>query len=160
MGPETPASKPQPPFSQRLTRELLSWFWTILAFVFITGTIVQARVIPSESMENTLLVGDHHLVSRLGNGVGLPITGSQVRLWREPHRQQMVVFHAPIPGTNEDFIKRLIECPAVISVEIRRGVVMIDGVPLSEPYRLGSPHPDDNYGPMAILRACILHARR
>ncbi len=34
-----------------------------------------------------------------------------MRLWREPHRQQMVIFHAPIPGTDEDFIKRVIGMP-------------------------------------------------
>ena len=47
-------------------RELLSWLWMALAFMLITGTIVQARVIPSGSMENTLLVGDHLLMSRMG----------------------------------------------------------------------------------------------
>src|ERR1022692_416345 len=97
--------------SHRVRRELLSWLWVALAFLLITGTIVKARVIPSESMENTLLVGDHLLVSRIGYGVGLPFTHYQMRLWREPHRQQMVIFHAPIPGTDEDFIKRLIALP-------------------------------------------------
>jgi signal peptidase I len=133
----------------RVVRELISWMWVALAFLLITGTIVQARVIPSESMENTLLVGDHLLVSRIGYGVGLPFTHYQVRLWREPHRQQMVIFHAPIPGTDEDFIKRLIAMPGD-TVEIRSGVVFVNGMPLSEPYRLGAPNPDDNYGPTKI----------
>jgi signal peptidase I len=133
----------------RLIRELISWIWVALAFLLITGTIVQARVIPSESMENTLLVGDHLLVSRIGYGVGLPFTHYQVRLWREPHREQMVIFHAPIPGTDEDFIKRLIGIPGD-KVEIRSGVVFVNDMPLSEPYRLGAPNPDDNYGPVTI----------
>jgi len=133
----------------RLIRELISWVWVALAFLLITGTIVQARVIPSESMENTLLVGDHLLVSRIGYGVGLPFTHYQVRLWREPHREQMVIFHAPIPGTDEDFIKRLIGIPGD-KVEIRGGVVFVNDKPLSEPYRLGPPNPDDNYGPVTI----------
>ena len=51
---------------QRILRELLSWLWVALAFLLITGTIVQARVIPSGSMESTLLVGDHLLMSRFG----------------------------------------------------------------------------------------------
>jgi signal peptidase I len=133
----------------RLIRETISWVWVALAFLLITGTIVQARVIPSESMENTLLVGDHLLVSRIGYGVGLPFTHYQVRLWREPHREQMVIFHAPIPGTDEDFIKRLIGIPGD-KVEIRGGVVFVNDMPLSEPYRLGPPNPDDNYGPVTI----------
>jgi signal peptidase I len=143
MSPEPSSLK------SRLIRELISWVWVALAFVLITGTIVQARVIPSESMEDTLLVGDHLLVSRLGYGMGLPFTHYQLRLWREPHRQQMVIFHAPIPGTDEDFIKRLIAMPAD-NVEIRSGVVFVNGKALDEPYRLGPPNPDDNYGPVKI----------
>src|SRR5580692_7433732 len=106
MSPEQPVQAPartqaEPAHSslqQKVVRELLSWFWVAVAFVLITGTIVQARVIPSESMENTLLVGDHLLISRLGYGVGFPFTPYQIRLWREPHRGQMIIFHAPIPG--------------------------------------------------------------
>ena len=65
-------------------REALSWLWVILAFLFITGTIVQARVIPSGSMERTLLVGDHLLMSRFGYEAELPMTPLHMRLWREP----------------------------------------------------------------------------
>ena len=104
--------------ASRVARELLSWLWVSLAFLLITGTMVQARVIPSGSMENTLLVGDHLLMSRIGYDAGLPFTQYHVRLWREPHRQQMIIFHAPIPGTDEDFIKRLIGMPGD-TVEIR-----------------------------------------
>ena len=107
-------------------RELISWLWVALAFLLITGTMVQARVIPSGSMENTLLVGDHLLMSRLGYDAGVPFTRYHVRLWREPHRQQMIIFHAPIPGTDEDYIKRLIGMPGD-RVEIRGGVVSING---------------------------------
>ena len=134
---------------RRVLRELLSWVWVGVAFLLITGTIVQARVIPSESMENTLLVGDHLLMSRLGYGIGLPFMKYQMRLWREPRRQQMVIFHSPIPGTDEDFIKRLIALPGD-RVEIRRGVVFVNDAPLAEPYRNGVPDADDNYGPVLI----------
>jgi len=61
-------------FRQRLVRELLSWVWVALAFFLITGTMVQARVIPSASMEGTLLIGDHLLMSRFGYDIGLPFT--------------------------------------------------------------------------------------
>src|SRR5580700_6261741 len=122
----------------RVIRELISWVWVALAFLLITGTIVQARVIPSESMENTLLVGDHLLVSRLGYGVGVPFTRYQVRLWREPHRQQMVIFHAPIPGTDEDFIKRVIGMPGD-RVKIVNGQVFVNGQLQLEPFVYNDP---------------------
>src|SRR5258708_32174140 len=82
-------------FRQRLVRELLSWVWVALAFFLITGTMVQARVIPSASMEGTLLIGDHLLMSRFGYDIGLPFTRYHIRLCREPRRQRGVTFHPP-----------------------------------------------------------------
>ena len=79
-------------------REVLSWFWVILAFLLIEGGLVQARVIPSGSMENTVLIGDHLIVSRFGYDMGIPFTAWHVPLWREPKRQQIIVFRAPLPG--------------------------------------------------------------
>jgi signal peptidase I len=137
------------PLRRRIARELLSWLWVALAFVLITGTIVQARVIPSASMERTLLIGDHLLMSRLGYDAALPFTHYHVRLWREPRRQQVVIFRAPIPGSDEDFIKRLIGMPGD-TVEIRRGVVYINDAPLTETYRRDPPKDDDNYGPVSV----------
>ncbi len=60
--------------SERIKREIISWVWVILAFLFIEGTLVQARVIPSGSMENTVLIGDHLIVSRIGYDAGIPFT--------------------------------------------------------------------------------------
>jgi signal peptidase I len=134
---------------QRVTRELLSWLWVALAFFLITGTMVQARVIPSGSMENTLLVGDHLLMSRLGYDATVPFTRLHMRLWREPHRQQVIIFRAPLPGSDEDFIKRLIAVPGD-TVEIRAGVVFVNGRALSEPYRNGPPDAFDNYGRVTV----------
>jgi signal peptidase I len=131
-----------------ILREALSWLWVILAFLFITGTIVQARVIPSGSMEKTLLIGDHLLMSRFGYEAELPMTSLHMRLWRNPQRQQIIVFRAPLDGT-PDYIKRLIGLPGD-ELEIREGVVSINGKPLREPYRAAPPNPADNYGPVTV----------
>ena len=136
-------------FRQLLVRELLSWVWVALAFFLITGTMVQARVIPSASMEGTLLVGDHLLMSRFGYDIGLPFTRYHIRLWREPRRQQVVIFHAPLPDRDEDFIKRLIGMPGDI-VRIRQGRVFVNDQALSEPYRHDPPNALDNFGPVTV----------
>ncbi|HEX8881537.1 MAG TPA: hypothetical protein VF749_15965, partial [Candidatus Acidoferrum sp.] len=47
------------PISTKVQREVIAWFWVGLVFLLINGTIGQARVIPSGSMEKTLLIGDH-----------------------------------------------------------------------------------------------------
>jgi len=98
VGSRPVAAEAKPDLNKVIIREALSWLWVILAFLFITGTIVQARVIPSGSMERTLLVGDHLLMSRFGYEAEVPMTPLHVRLWREPYRQQMIVCRAPHPG--------------------------------------------------------------
>src|SRR5690348_16214122 len=145
---QTPAASAKT-FRQRLIRELLSWVWVALAFFLITGTMVQARVIPSASMEGTLLIGDHLLMSRFGYDIGLPFTRYHIRLWREPRRQQVVIFHAPLPDRDEDFIKRLIGMPGD-TVQVRQGRVFVNGQALSEPYRHDPPNSADNFGPVTV----------
>jgi signal peptidase I len=137
-------------WKSRAMREAISWFWVILAFLFIEGGIVQARVIPSGSMEKTVLIGDHLIVSRVGYDAGVPFTPWHATLWREPKRQQIIVFRAPLPEMgNPDFIKRTIGLPGDL-LEIRRGVVYVNGTPLDEPYRMDPPNPGDNFGPVKI----------
>jgi signal peptidase I len=150
MTKETEAGEEQKkvPLGEKILREILSWMWVILAFLFIHGTLVQARVIPSGSMERTLLVGDHLLVSRFGYDAQVPFTGLHVKLWKDPERGQMIVFRAPLPGT-PDYVKRVVGLPGD-KLEIRRGLVWIDGKPLVEPYRNGAPSAHENLGPLNV----------
>src|SRR5580698_11414249 len=82
--------------NSRVWAEVVSWLWVILAFILIEGGVAQARVIPSGSMENTVLIGEHLLVSRLGYDAGIPFTDFHVPLWRNPKREQIIVFRAPL----------------------------------------------------------------
>ncbi|MGA8073027.1 MAG: signal peptidase I [Candidatus Acidiferrales bacterium] len=137
-------------WKSRAMREAISWFWVILAFLFIEGGIVQARVIPSGSMEKTVLIGDHLIVSRMGYDAGVPFTPWHTTLWREPKRQQIIVFRAPLPEMgNPDFIKRTIGLPGDL-LEVRRGIVYVNNQALVEPYRMDPPSPGDNFGPVKI----------
>ncbi len=134
----------------RVWREVVSWFWVIVAFMFIEGTLVQARVIPSGSMEPTVLIGDHLIVSRIGYDAGIPFTDIHLPLWRQPKREQIIVFRAPLPQEgNPDFIKRVIGVPGD-TIEIRAGVVYIGGQALSEPYRQDPPNPAEYRGPWHV----------
>jgi signal peptidase I len=135
----------------RVWHEVLSWVWVILAFFFIEGTLVQARVIPSGSMENTVLIGDHLIVSRIGYSAGVPFTAMSVPLWRKPKRQQIIVFRAPLPQEGyPDFIKRVVGVPGD-HIKITNGQVVVNGVALKEPYALRQAGivglPMDNFPP-------------
>jgi signal peptidase I len=135
----------------KVWREVVAWFWVLLVFIFIEGTLVQARVIPSGSMENTVLIGDHLILSRIGYDAGIPFTSWQVPLWRQPKRQQIIAFRSPFfeDGGYPDLIKRTIGLPGD-TVDIKHGVVYINGQALAEPYRPDPPNPMDNWGPYKV----------
>jgi len=118
----------------RVWREVISWIWVISAFLLIEGTLGQARVIPSASMENTVLIGDHVLVTRFGYDAGVPFTSWHVPLWRNPKRQQIIVFMAPYPG-GQDLIKRVIGVPGD-RISIQNGIARVNGQAMIEPYVL------------------------
>jgi signal peptidase I len=120
----------------RVKKEVIAWAWVILAFLLINGTLGQARVIPSGSMENTLLIGDHLIMSRIGYDAGVPFTNWHVSLWRNPQRQQMVIFRPPYDRKQSDLIKRVIGLPGE-RIDIHDGFVWIDGKKLEEKYTTG-----------------------
>jgi signal peptidase I len=140
------------PFGERARRELAAWFWIILAFLFVYSAIGQARVIPSASMEDTLLIGDHLLMSRFGYDAGIPFTNWHVSLWRNPKRGQIIIFRS-VEGLQQDLVKRVIGMPGD-TVEVRDGAVWIDGKKLDEPYIKEPISLNSHWGPEKIKDAC------
>ncbi len=154
VAPEKEKKAPELTAKERVWREVVSWFWVIMAFLLIEGTMVQARVIPSGSMERTVLIGDHLIVSRLGYDAGIPFTPYHVPLWREPKRQQIIVFRAPLPEQGyPDFIKRCIGLPGD-RIKIVGGQVIVNDTRLQEPYAMHFPDalasPSENYPPTNV----------
>ena len=67
---------------------------TIILLLFGTTTLVQAFVIPSASMEDTLLIGDHVLVDKLVYAP--PGAFAKMLPYREPRRGDIIVFRYPL----------------------------------------------------------------
>jgi signal peptidase I len=151
--PAKKVEEPKLPMAQRVQREVIAWFWVGLAFLLINGTIGQARVIPSGSMENTLLVGDHLIMSRVGYDAGVPFTNWHVPLWRNPKRQQIVIFKPPFAPDQPDYVKRVIGLPGD-TVDIHDGSVWINGQRLDENYTLGRSEPYDLKVPYKVPDKC------
>ena len=103
----------------------------ILALI-IRSFVVQAFKIPSGSMEDTLLIGDHLLVNKF---VFAPTLSGLERtlLPIDPVRRgDILVFKYP-QDPERDFIKRVIGLPGE-TLEVRNKKVFINGKPLDEPY--------------------------
>lgn len=133
---EKARTEEQFPLGTRVRKEMIAWGWVIVAFLLINGTVGQARIIPSGSMERTLLVGDHLIMSRIGYDAGIPFTNWHVPLWKNPHRQQIVIFRPPYGNNQPDLIKRVIGLPGE-TIDVHDGAVWINGKKLEENYTTG-----------------------
>jgi signal peptidase I len=123
----------------------------VLAFVIRTF-VVQAFKIPSGSMLDTLLIGDHLLVNKFLYGTRIPFTDKVILPIEEPADGDVIVFEFP-EDTSKDFIKRIIGAPGDV-LEMKDKVVYRNGQKLDEPY---VKHTDpniqarrDNFGPITV----------
>jgi signal peptidase I len=127
----------------------------LLALVIRTF-VVQAFKIPSGSMEDTLLIGDHLLVNKFLYGSTIPFTQKTVLPLRQPKQGDVIVFEFPEDTKNpaltfwqkRDFIKRVIGVPGD-RVKMVDQVVYVNDKPYKIPQEIhkGSP----GYGPPELF---------
>ena len=133
------------PFKKKsLWKELWEYVKMIL-FVVIVVLVVDNfllinAVIPSESMENTIMTGDRIFGNRLAY------------LFDDPERFDIVIFKYP-DDESQRFIKRVIGLPGE-TVEIREGKVYINGsdTPLDDSFTPETPV--GNFGPYTVPEGC------
>jgi signal peptidase I len=104
----------------------------VILALFVRTWAVQAFKIPTGSMENNLLIGDHLLVNKFIFGPTMWSVETKLLPIREPRRGDVVVFKYP-DEPERDFIKRVIGLPGE-TLELRNKKVYISGQPLDEPY--------------------------
>ena len=109
---------------------LQSLLGTVVIAIFVITFVVQAFQIPSESMENTLLVGDYLLVNKLCYGG--PGFGDHLLPYQKIATGDIIVFHYPVDPT-QHFVKRVVGVPGDRLRMINKKV-FINGQPLDEPY--------------------------
>jgi signal peptidase I len=131
-------------------RETTVEFLASLAAVLVTGLfiitfVVQAFEIPSSSMEDTLLIGDHVFVNRIAFAPNTPWIGPIIP-YRTVHRQDIVVFlHPDAAYAGTYVVKRIIGVPGD-RIHLRNGEVYRNGEKLNEPYVLHDrDDPSDSY---------------
>jgi signal peptidase I len=122
---------------------------TVILALFGTTFLLQAFKIPSSSMEETLLVGDHLLVNKFVFA-DVPGAASKLLPYRDVRRGDIVVFKYPFPPY-QHFVKRVVGMPGD-RLRIVERQVYINGEPLPEPYKMHQrpPYPgsfQDNFPP-------------
>jgi signal peptidase I len=122
----------------------VAWEWIksgiigFMIFLVVRTFLIQTFTIVSGSMEGTLLVGDFLVLNKSAYGATVP--GVEVKLpgYDMPQRGDIIVFrghHEPI-----DLVKRLVGMPGD-TLEMRNGVLYLNGQPQDEPY---AHHTDPN----------------
>ncbi|MBN8631558.1 MAG: signal peptidase I [Rhodobacterales bacterium] len=110
-------------------------FWALVIAIGFRSVFFQPFWIPSESMKDTLLIGDFLFVNKMAYGYSrysceIPFTTISLCpftdrfLGSEPERGDVVVFRHPTAGT--DYIKRLIGLPGD-KIQMKAGVLYING---------------------------------
>ncbi|QMU60081.1 MAG: signal peptidase I [Boseongicola sp.] len=132
--------------------------YALLIAGFVRTLFFQPFWIPSGSMKDTLLIGDFLFVNKMAYGYSqyscpfsmCPFDGRV--LSDEPERGDVVVFRHPVNG--QDFIKRVVGLPGD-TVQMRSGVLHINGAaaPLVADGNFIEPY--SNQGPLGNLPACI-----
>ncbi len=128
----------------------------IVLALIIRAFVVQAFKIPSGSMIPTLLVGDHILVSKFIYGVRVPFTDIKIFDFREPKREEVIVFIYP-KDESKDFIKRVIGVEGD-KIAIKDKKLYINDELYDDPYGSYKDHtiipghvqPRDNFGPVVV----------
>jgi signal peptidase I len=121
------------PFRKSTIREYFdSIVIALILALFVRTWVVQAFKIPTGSMENNLLIGDHLLVNKFVFGPTMGRVDHAVLPVRDIRRGDIVVFKYPI-DPQRDFIKRVIGLPGD-TIELKAKKVYVNNRPIDEPY--------------------------
>ncbi|MCU1330114.1 MAG: signal peptidase Serine peptidase [Bryobacterales bacterium] len=127
----------------RLARESAEWAAQILVLIFATTAVAMPCVIPSGSMEGTLMTGDHVIVDRLAYAPHGKAAGKALP-YEEVQRGDIVVFRYPLDIRQNYVKKRVIGTPGD-RVRMENGAVIRNGVRVNEPYVQHLPVPYSYY---------------
>ncbi len=149
----------QPP----LIKSALDWCNTVYFAGFVASVVMffflQAFKIPSASMRDTLLEGDHLFVNKMAYGLKIPFT--QKRLWAKPiQKGDIIIFEFPAESRDQqncggsqygrDFVKRVVALPGdTVEVKDSRAYVNGELAPL-QPYEKFDEVTREHYDPAEV----------
>ncbi|UCG62640.1 MAG: signal peptidase I [Candidatus Zixiibacteriota bacterium] len=145
-------------------------FIAVILAIVIKTSIVEAYKIPSQSMEDTLLVGDFLLANKFVYGARLPLVNWRLPALGEPEPGDIVIFIFPRDGETK-YIKRCVAGPGD-TVLVKNKILSVNGVefempehgkfndttvsgePIIQPRMSGGLDSRDNFGPFVVPDRC------
>ncbi|MDO4619203.1 MAG: signal peptidase I [Lachnospiraceae bacterium] len=121
-------------------KEILPYVAIVAAVLLLNKFVLINAKIPSQSMETTLMTHDRLFGNRLAY------------MNEDPQRHDIVIFRYPDDET-QLFVKRLIGLPGD-TIELRDGVVYINGEKDEDQEEFTSTNRHDNYGPVTVPEGC------
>ncbi len=123
-----------------IVKKNLEWCNTVYFAGFVASFVmfffIQAFKIPSESMQDTLLVGDHLFVNKASYGFRVPLTNIRFGEFNSIKKGDIIVFQFPAKDRKQincgdsqygrDFVKRVIAMPGD-TVEVKKGQLFVNG---------------------------------
>src|SRR5579863_6563364 len=117
---------------QDSTRDFIhEWSLNILILLFGTTTLVQAFIVPTPSMDTTVMVGDHLLVDKLSYAPA-GVISKHLLPYTEPKRGDIIVFRYPM-DISENYVKRVMGLPGD-RIKVVDKDLWLNGHKLVEPY--------------------------
>jgi signal peptidase I len=162
QAPENPAL--QPPRRSAMEQERSSktvrraWFLSRRRWLLIIALVLgirifvgEASVVPTASMEHTILVGDHLFMDKLLYGPEIPVVHWRLPVIKSVHRGDIIVFRYP-RNPAETFLKR-VAAVGGDRLEIRSGVLYVNSTAVQEPYavhRAPVHNSQESWGPTVV----------
>jgi len=135
-----------------------SWHFSMRRLIFLGAIVLgvrifvgEASVVPTASMEGTILVGDHLFMDKLLYGPEIPLVHWRLPAVKAIHRGDIIVFRYP-KDPSETFLKR-VAAMGGDRLEIRNGVLYVNSQPVPEPYAVHHApvhSPEESWGPIVV----------
>jgi signal peptidase I len=149
---------------ESLWENVKSLAMVLAAVLLIRAVVVEATVVPTGSMQNTILIGDHLFLDKILYGPQLPFTDYHFPAIKQYKRGDVIAFRYPV-DPNVVFVKRLIGMPGD-TIQVRQKQLFVNGRLVQEPcviHRDSQIYPDsewiprearirDNFGPVTVPR--------
>ncbi|MDX2150844.1 MAG: signal peptidase I [Bryobacteraceae bacterium] len=118
------------------------WSVQVLILLFGVTTVAQPMVVPTGSMENKILIGDHVIVDKLAYSPHGPIS-KHLLPYQDVRRGDIIVFRYP-RNIRENYVKRVIGVPGD-RIRLVNKQLWLNGRPVHEPYVIHKSPDIDNY---------------